>query len=73
MTNAILYGALGATGSPLTTDLVSIDASLVTATALAATLITGVLLAAAVRRHRAGRRFEWRRALQALHIGRAAV
>jgi len=73
MTDAILYGAMGATGSPLTTDLISIDGSLVVAMGLLATLVTGVLLAAAVRRRRTGRRFILRRALQALHIRRAAI
>ena len=73
MTDAVLYGALGATGSPLPTDLVSIDGSLVMALGLLATLTTGVLLSAAIRRRRAGRRFKLRRALQALHIRRAAI
>jgi hypothetical protein len=73
MTDAILYGAMGATGSPLTTDLVSIGGSLVLAMALFVTLIMGVLLTAAIQRRVGRRRFKLRRALQALHIRRAAV
>ena len=72
MTNEILYGAMGATGDPLTATLVSIDGSLVTAIGLAVFLVGGVLLSAVIRRRR-GRRVTLRHALQLLHIRRAAV
>jgi hypothetical protein len=73
MTDAIWYGAMGATVSPLTGDLASINGSLVLAIGLFTMLVAGVLLSAVIRRRRAGRRFKLRRALQALHTRRAAV
>ena len=56
MLNTRLYESFGATSAPLTSTLVSIDGSLVRAVGLAALLIGGVLLSAAVRRWRADRR-----------------
>jgi hypothetical protein len=55
MTNAVLYGSLGATGVPLTATLVSIDGSLVMAIGLAAMLVGGIGAAVALRRWRASR------------------
>jgi hypothetical protein len=56
MSNTIFYGALSATGAPLTSTLVSIDGSLVAAVGLGVLLVGGVLLSAVVRRRRANRR-----------------
>ena len=70
MTNDILYGAMGATGDPLTSTLISVDGSLVLAVGLAALLIGGVLLSIVVRRWRSSKRVTLR---HVLHIRRAAV
>ena len=70
MTNDILYGAIGVTGDPLTTTVITIDGSLVMAVGLAALLVAGVLLMATVRRWKGRRRFAIR---QVLHTRRAAV
>ena len=70
MTNDVLYGAMGATGDPLTSTLISIDGSLVMAVGLAAALIGGVLLSVVVRRWRSSRRVTLR---HVLHVRRAAV
>jgi hypothetical protein len=56
MSNTILYGSMSATGVPLTSTLVSIDGSLVMAVGLAALLVGGVLVSAAVRHRRQNRR-----------------
>ena len=56
MLNIKLYESFGATSAPLTSTLLSIDGSLVRAVGLAALLIGGVLLSAAVRRWRVNRR-----------------
>lgn len=70
MTNDVLYAALGATGDPLTTNLISIDGSLVMAVGLAALLIAGVLLSVVVRKRRSSKRLTVR---HVLHTRRAAV
>ncbi|HWP65637.1 MAG TPA: hypothetical protein VNO26_06980 [Candidatus Limnocylindria bacterium] len=70
MTNSVLYGAMGATGSPMAAALVSIDASLVTAMGFATVLVGGVLFSAVVRRRRRTRRLTLR---HAVHVPRAAV
>ena len=70
MTNDVLYAAMGATGDPLTTNLISIDGSLVMAVGLAALLIAGVLLSVVVRKRRSSKRLTFR---HLLHTPRAAV
>ena len=68
MSNWNLYGAMGATGNPVTSTLVTIDESLVMAVGLTALLVGGVLLSAAMRHRRTSRRralrsvLQWRRA-----------
>lgn len=56
MSNAMLYGSLGATGAPLQSTLVTIDGSLVMAVGLTVAVIGGVLLSVAVRRWWSSRR-----------------
>jgi hypothetical protein len=70
MSNWILYGAMGATGGPTTSTVMSIDGSLVLAVGLAIALVGGVLLSAVVRRRRANRRLALR---PVAHLRRAAV
>jgi hypothetical protein len=69
MTNSLLYGAMGATGAPATSVLVTIDGGLVTAVGLAGLCIGGVLFVVAFRQWRSRRRF----VVRPLAMRRAAV
>jgi hypothetical protein len=70
MSNWTLYGAMGATGNPVTSTLATIDGSLAMALGLAVLLAGGVLLSAAMRDQRVSRRLTLR---SVVHWRRAAI